>query len=262
MNHHPFETLAAVYAVGALDGDDLVQFEAHLAEGCDRCRTTLRESHESLAGVGQTEPREIPPASVKEALLRRMDSTSARRPERRPERRRWLPWAAATAAAMVVSSMLTGGFVASRYEGRIGEMAREVSRIREEARRRDTAMVALVGEYRHALALLGKPATRVVALHGAGPGAEASGRVVWHEHSGGYLVVDKLPPLPPGKAYEAWTLGGPAPRPAGVFTVDASGQGRRKLDPTGDVQAKGFAVSIEPEGGVPAPTGPIVLATR
>ena len=41
MNHDPFDTLAAVYAVGALDGDDLVQFEAHLAGGCSRCRTTL-----------------------------------------------------------------------------------------------------------------------------------------------------------------------------------------------------------------------------
>ena len=47
-----------------------------------------------------------------------------------------------------------------------------------------------------------------------------------------------------------------------MFTVDASGQGRRKLEPTGDAPAKGFAVSIEPEAGVAEPTGPIVLATR
>jgi anti-sigma-K factor RskA len=258
MNHDPFDTLAAVYAVGALDGDDLVHFEAHLAGGCDRCRTTLRESHEALTRVAQAEPRAIPPAEVKDALLRRLNGTAVRRPEKRS----WLPWAAATAAAMVVSSMLTGGFVASRYEGKIGEMAREVSRIRDEARRRDTALTAQILEYRHALALLGRPATQVVAMRGSGPAAEASGRVVWHDHTGGYLVVDKLPPLPPGKAYEAWTLGGPAPRPAGVFTVDASGQGRRKLEPTGEAPAKGFAVSIEPAGGATEPTGPIVLASR
>jgi len=258
MNHDPFDTLAAVYAVGALDGDDLVQFEAHLAGGCSRCRTTLRQSHEALTRVAQAEPRAIPPAEVKDALLHRINGTAARRAERRS----WVPWAAATAAAMVVSAMLTGGFVASRYEGKIGQMAREVSRIRDESRRRDTTLTAQIGEYRHALALLGKPATQVVELRGSGPAAAATGRVVWHEHSGGYLVVDKLPPLPPGKAYEAWTLGGPAPRPAGVFTVDASGQGRRKLEPTGDAPAKGFAVSIEPEAGVTEPTGPIVLASR
>ena len=258
MNHDPFDTLAAVYAVGALDGDDLVQFEVHLASGCDRCQTTLRESHEALARAALAEPRAIPPAEVKDALMRRINRTTTRRPER-PS---WLPWAAATAAAMVVSAMLTGGFVASRYEGKLGEMAREVSRIRDEARRRDTTLTAQIGEYRHALALLGNPATRVIELRGSGPAAEASGRAVWHDHTGGYLVVDKLPPLQPGKAYEAWTLGGPAPRPAGVFTVDASGQGRRKLEPIGDAPPKGFAVSIEPEGGATEPTGPIVLASR
>jgi anti-sigma-K factor RskA len=258
MNHDLFDTLAAVYAVGALDGNDLAQFESHLAGGCDRCRTTVRESHEALARMAQAEPRVIPPADVKDALLRRVNGTAARRRESRS----WLPWAAVTAAAMAASAMLTGGFVASRYEGRMGEMAREVSRIRDEARRRDATLTAQIGEYRQALALLGKPATQVVELRGSGPGAEASGRVVWHQHTGGYLVVDKLPPLPPGKAYEAWTLGGPAPRPAGAFTVDASGQGRRKLEPAGDIPTKGFAVSIEPEGGATEPTGPIVLASR
>ena len=86
--------------------------------------------------------------------------------------------------------------------------------------------------------------------------------IVAVERAGGHLIVTKLPPLPAGKAYEAWMLGGPAPRPAGVFTVDASGQGSRKLEPTEGVPAKAFAVTVEPEGGVPEPTGPIVLASR
>ena len=172
-----------------------------------------------------------------------------------------MPWAAATAAAMVISAMLTGGFVASRYEAKLGQMAREVARIRDEIRRREATQLAQLEMYRRVVELLGDPATRVVELRGT-PNAEASGRVVWHERAGGHLIVTKLPPLPAGKAYEAWTLGGPAPRPAGVFTVDASGQGSRKLEPTGGVAAKAFAVTVEPEGGVPEPTGPIVLASR
>jgi hypothetical protein len=31
MTHETFDELAAVYAVGALDGEDLVRFEDHLA---------------------------------------------------------------------------------------------------------------------------------------------------------------------------------------------------------------------------------------
>jgi len=258
MSHEPFDTLVASYALGALDGDDLVQLEAHLAGGCDRCQTALRESHEAWAQVVLAEPPGIPPAHVKDAVLRRI----AGGPARAPERRSWVPWAAATAAAMVISAMLTGGFVASRYEAKLGQMAREVTRIRDEIRRREATQLAQLEMYRAVVELLGDPATRVVELRGTGPNAEASGRVVWHERAGGHLIVTKLPPLPAGKAYEAWTLGGPAPRPAGVFTVDASGQGSRKLEPAEGVPAKAFAVTIEPEGGVSEPTGPIVLASR
>jgi anti-sigma-K factor RskA len=262
MSHDVFDTLLPIYAVGALDGNDLAQLEAHLAGGCDRCEAALRESHEALAqlalaGAGATSPA-VPP-EVKAALLRRIGEAPARR--RAPERRRWLPWVA-TAAAMVVSAMLTGGFVASRYEARLGQMARETTRVREEVRRHEETLLAQLELYRRVVELLGDPATRVVELRGSGPNAEASGRVVWHERAGGLLIVTKLPPLPAGKAYEAWTLGGPAPRPAGVFTVDASGQGSRKLEPAEGGPAKAFAVTIEPEGGVSEPTGPIVLASR
>jgi len=263
MSHDVFDTLLAVYAVGALDGDDLAQLEAHLAGGCDRCEAALRQSHEALAqlapaGAGAASPT-VPP-EVKAELLRRIAEAPAR--HRAPERRRWLPWVAATAAAMVVSAMLTGGFVASRYEARLGQMARETTRVRDEVRRHEETLPAQLELYRRVVELLGDPATRVVELRGSGPNAEAGGRVVWHERAGGLLIVTKLPPLPAGKAYEAWTLGGPAPRPAGVFTVDASGQGSRKLEPAEGMPAKGFAVSIEPEGGAPEPTGPIVLASR
>ena len=42
MNHEPYDTLAATYAVGALDGQERVDFERHLAAGCDVCEATLR----------------------------------------------------------------------------------------------------------------------------------------------------------------------------------------------------------------------------
>ena len=141
-------------------------------------------------------------------------------------------------------------------------MAREVSRIR--AGGVDAATAALrrrSAVYRHALELLGNPATQVVELRGSGPSPAATGRVIWHEHAGGYLVVDNLPPLPPGKAYEVWTLGGPAPRPAGVFKVDASGQGRRSSSRRG-TPGQGLRREHRAGGRRAEPTGPIVLASR
>ncbi len=161
---------------------------------------------------------------------------------------------------MLVGGFLAAGFVAARYEARLGHVVREVAALRERLLRDDAALRARMAEYQSIVELLRDPATRVVVLRGAGPSPEAHGRVVWHEAAGGHMVVAKLPPPPEGKTYEAWTIAGSRPSPAGVFDVDASGHAVHRLPPTGgpvDV----FAITLEPSGGTQAPTGPIVLAS-
>ena len=236
-DHERFDTLAAVYALGALDGEERREFEAHLAQGCAQCAATLSQHEETLAALARSAPPMVPPPEVREALLARIGAAAQRR-ER--ARRSWLTWAVATAAAVVVSAWFSGAFVAVRYEAQLGQMARESAALRE---------------------LLRDPATQVVALRGPSPGA--TGRVIWHPKAGGHVFVANLPPSPPGKAYELWTIGDAAPQPAGVFRVDAQGRGSHRIAPAEDgAPVKVFAVTLEPEDGVPAPTGPMVLASK
>ena len=79
MNHEPFETQAAAYALGALDGEERTQFEEHLARGCAACATAVREHREALADVVREAAPMIPPAHVKAALMRRVAATAAPR---------------------------------------------------------------------------------------------------------------------------------------------------------------------------------------
>jgi anti-sigma-K factor RskA len=257
MSHEPFETQAAAYALGALDADELAQFEGHLAGGCAACATAVRELCETLAAVARDAPPMIPPAHVKAGLLRRVAASGSSRPS---GRWRWLRWALATAAAVVAVSAFVAGLVASRYEARIGAMARETAAIRADLRRQDAALRDRLAMTQAVIDLLRDPATRVVALQGPAANPEAGGRVVWHDTAGGHVFVAKLPPAPAGKTYELWTFSGGSPRPAGVFTVDASGRASRPVPPAG-ASVQMFAVTLEPEGGVPAPTGPIVLVS-
>ena len=257
MTHEPFETLAPVYAVGALDGDDLVRFEAHLREGCAACEAVVRDSTESLATLARQETPAIPPAHVREALLRRVEASS--RP--RATRVRWLRWAVGTAAAAVLVAAFTAGIVASRYEKQIGVLAREAARLREQTRREQAALRDEIAAARATVALLQDPATRVVALGGLAAAPGASGREVWNEKLGGRVYITGLPPAPAGKTYELGTIAGAAPRPAGLFDVDPRGAAVRPVAPAGDGPVKIFAVTLEPAGGVPAPTGPMVLAS-
>jgi hypothetical protein len=145
-----------------------------------------------------------------------------------------------TVVAVVAGAGLTAVYVATRYEARIGLMVRETLAQRD-----------------HTNDLLRDPATRLMDLRGRPP---ASGRVVWNEARGGLLLVSGLAPAPVGKTYEAWTMAAGTARPAGVFDVDMRGRASHALAVTGGA-VDAFTVTLEPDGGGRAPTGPTVLAS-
>jgi anti-sigma-K factor RskA len=298
MTHETWDAQAAAYALGALDGGELAEFERHLAEGCGQCEFALVQSAEALALMSAELPTAPAPPGVREVLVRRLAADQGHRagaherplravpspavrpePTRGPEasgarvrpaaarpdpalelRRTWWRWSAAAAAALIVGAFLGWGFVTMHYEARLGQMARQAIAQRDQLRAEIAALQGRAAAHQEVVELLRDPTARVVAMRGAGPSPDARGRVVWHERTGGRLLVDNLPPAPQGKAYEAWTISGGKPRPAGVFQVDASGDAVHSLPPAaGPVDV--FAITLEPAAGVPAPTGPIVLAS-
>lgn len=257
MSHEPFDTLAALHAVGALDGDDLREFEAHLAAGCARCETVVRQTEQALARATMAGPPEPPPAAVRDTLVKRAAAAGA------PGRRRWVPWVIGLVAAAVAAGALSAAYVAARYEARLGHMARETAAAKARVARSEAELREELEAYRSALELLRDPAARLVELRGQGSAPEAVGRLVWTEKAGGLLLATKLPPVPPGKTYTLWTLEGQAPRSAGVFVPDERGRATlRMAAPAGGAPVRVLSVTLEPEGGVPAPTGSVVLAPR
>jgi anti-sigma-K factor RskA len=88
--------------------------------------------------------------------------------------------------------------------------------------------------------------------------------MLWHSTAGGLLVAQGLPPAPEGKVYELWAIAGKgAPVPAGVFAVDAKGAGSLRVPPLqAGEDLDTFAVTLEPAGGVPAPTGSMYLVGK
>jgi anti-sigma-K factor RskA len=69
-----------------------------------------------------------------------------------------------------------------------------------------------------------------------------------------------LPPIPADRVYQLWAVVGNAAISGGIFTADASGRGQlvTELAPMDGVPAA-IAVTLEPAGGVPQPTGPKYL---
>jgi len=77
------------------------------------------------------------------------------------------------------------------------------------------------------------------------------------------LLVYDLPPPPPGRTYQLWTIEGGKPVSAGTFATSDAGQARHAIATSAQLgDAIFLAVTVEPAGGVPQPTGPIVMAQR
>jgi anti-sigma-K factor RskA len=106
-------------------------------------------------------------------------------------------------------------------------------------------------------AMLASPQALSMMLAGTNMAPQARAKLTFDRGTGrAMLFADGLPPAPAGKAYQLWFIAGTHVMPGGVFKPDA--QGRAVAHDQVPAEARGsavFAVTLEPQGGVPAPTG-------
>ena len=118
-------------------------------------------------------------------------------------------------------------------------------------------------ETQSAMAVLAAADLTRVDLQGAPAAPQAVGRALWSRQSGMLFAANNLPALPAGKIYQVWLVAGGPPVSAGLIEPDASGRGvgffRTPVDVAGPVTV---AVTIEPAGGVSAPTGAFYLTGK
>ena len=103
------------------------------------------------------------------------------------------------------------------------------------------------------------PGVQSVVLAGLGPSPGAKGRTYVNPSTRDALFYAfDLPSLPADKTYELWFIAAGKPVAAGTFDVDPRGTGTVRVERVND-QIQAWAVTIEPRGGVPQPTGAMVL---
>ncbi len=220
-SHEQFADDLALLARGTLQGEERVALEKHL-EGCAACRREL----ERLRGDA---------ALVAPSAVRRRSSNFG-------------PWLAAAAF------LLLAGFFfrqSDRLAQRVAQLQNES--VQQQAQLERTREVVST--------LTSTDAMRVTLVAGQAP-PQPQGRAIYvRERSSLIFLASNLPGLPPQKAYELWLIPtNGAPIPAGVFKPDARGSASLIEPPLpGGVEAKAFAITVEPEQGSAVPTMPIVM---
>jgi anti-sigma-K factor RskA len=238
-----------IYALGALDGQDLKEFEAHLASGCSICEAYLRETRETLTLLHRSLKLLTPPPEIKARLLRQVTPVDA--PSIRERLRfSWL-WSGVSAGAFVAAGLL----IALSWS--LHTTRQELQKLRTDVATIQAAAVL----HETGIQFLSDPHARMVHLTGLAPSPEATGHLLWNPVSRkGMFITAGLPKNAPDKVYELWAISGDEPVPAGTFAVEEKPQTLLRLPPLPEGKSLDkFAVTLEPAGGVPRPTGPMHL---
>jgi anti-sigma-K factor RskA len=248
--HEQFAEDLALYALGSLEGEVVASLEQHLDE-CAACRQELARLQGDMALLALTTSGPAPPQRARQRLLKAIGH-EPRSLRTVLMRRRW--WT----LAPVFASLVLAVFAIMLW--------------RENASQRDRIMAlkadaahdqATLEEAKHLLALLTDPSAMHVTLVAAPAKPQPEGKAIYMPHNGALVfMASNLAPLPPEKTYELWLvpMHGDKPMPAGTFKPDPKGNAMVMMPPmTAGVEARTFAVTIEPEGGSLTPTMPMVL---
>jgi len=256
--HEQFGEDLALYAIGCLESDEKVSLEKHLSE-CASCRRELEKLRGAVALLALTASGPAPPLRAKTRLMdaiaeesrANIDPALVSRSDRAPRLPWWigLGWVAAAGLIAIVALLWI-------QNSRLRQNAVQLTKFAEQQR------IAADKSHRLDEILNARDAQRIEILPINHKIATPAGKAIYSRERGGLIfVASNLNPLPPQKAYELWlipTQG--APIPAGVFKPDARG-GAMVINPPlpARVEAKAFAITIEPEQGSTTPTMPIVM---
>ena len=259
--HEATSAELGAYALDALSPDERAAIEAHL-KTCASCRDELRAMADTAAAIGTSVPSKpmdkVRSEAVKRRLLERAKAertgVTPIRSAAIPARPTPLPWWLAAAASVA--------FIVAVYQASVT------------GRERDTLRTALVAESLQVAGLRDSLAVRertLLAMAGAdvkvvelvANNRRPNARMFWAQSTNTWtMFAHNLPAPASGRTYQLWLItrdgqkisaGTFAPSPTGDAVVSAQ-------YPLASDALSAIAVTEEPAGGVPQPTGEIVIA--
>jgi len=231
MNREHIEELAALDALGALDGDDVAAWDRVRSE--DAAASRLRDELGDVAArLSLLASRVEAPAALRQRVMDRVFGATGDSTETEVSHHFGLTTWAAAAAIVVLA--LVGASATTRQKENV-----------------------VVRDMR------AEPQDLTVPLEGYGDYAGVKANVLWDSgQRGWYVQAAGLPELPSTHSYRVWAVCADGKlHDCGELPLRHGGLARRFVQPGDAINSmQGFAVSIEPADSLPsAPTSPAVL---
>jgi anti-sigma factor RsiW len=258
--------LVAVYALNALEPDEIEPFEAHLAV-CDECRQAVAEAREVTDLLAYAAPSVPLPAGLRADLMRQLRApTTNGQPIPIAAAPRWVRWwrPGLVAASLLIMVGLGAATLSTRQELNAERAQLQAERVQRQAEQAALQTVApRATERANLVAMMVAPEATAIPLRAANAtAAKANGRlVIDHQQHSLMLIVRALPPLPDRQVYQVWLSYGTVRTPMRTFRVDGEGSAMVPLTMPDDLAAyRWLWVTVEPTPGSQEPTTEPLLA--
>jgi anti-sigma-K factor RskA len=258
MNGHPTrDEDFDLYALGALERAEREALESHVAF-CLGCAQKLADARGRVAMLALAAPQVKAPPVVKERLLEQVraarEPKSAGIAEMKPQTATrgvfsgWSAILASVAAVLAIATFLLWN-ANHRLDSQLAILRASVQQ--EQQQLQDARDIAGLVTAHDTITV---PLTPQPAMpHG-------SARVMYNAKMGMLMYDGQIPPAPAAKSYQLWlvpTTGNPIS--CGVFNPVSGRSDHWMIKLPKGIEPKAFAVTLEPSGGMPQPTGPKVL---
>ena len=252
---HPkekYQDELTLYSLGLLQGYELRILEEHLGTGCEICLQALQENEMVLSSLPYSlDDSPLSPEVESRIFAKIEEQESAPAKSEKTSfwsniRPMWLNLGSAVAVGLLIILFVNN--MSLRNELTVQKHSLESLQASLEE---DTGMMDFMLD----------PNVQTVQLAGAMANVDASGKLMWDKDTqGALLLVSEIPALEQGMEYQVWCLEDNKPVSLGTFTLNDKGQSMMEIDsmpkPSKDMQV---LVTLEPEGGMPHPTGATYL---
>lgn len=243
-----------LHALGALDGEEKQAFEAHLSV-CPQCRLELAQARARTSLLGLAAAPIAPSPAVKSALMERIHA-EAKMPTTQPvpaqpHRRRWgLRFSLAFAATTVILAFATYWLAKNDRQ-----QQQDIGQLQAQLHAAQTKAAEDAANLRAYADIVAAPDTVSVTLLQQPGGPPGQAHVLYNARMGLAVYSGQISPPPAGKSYQLWLVpASGSPVNAGLVAANQQ-SGAAVVHLERGLAAKAFAVTIEPEGGSPQPTG-------
>ncbi len=248
------EALAQIgsLALGALDAGEERAILDHV-DGCRECQAELASMREVVAEMPELTSTAVLPTersrAIRASLVERAEKSIATAPANTGNNWRTYSIAATFLIAALGAAYYKEYSETTALSGVVAERNAVADSLAGLVRAKDELLAAMTG-----------PGVSVVELTSSAVQAP-SARMFWDRATNRWtMYAHGLAALQPGRAYELWLVTADNKIPAGTFKPGPDGSATftatYALQPS---ELKAIAVTEEPEAGVPAPTGPIIL---